>query len=496
MLKKFLLLSCSLLNPCIFCQISITGHVESVPSKSNAYARITLKNTSDNTEYVAYTNPGTGNFEINIPSGNYDRKVEVQNNFLFADALAVDGSQIMNLQSIQDLGKESTVYGSILEVNKVLTFTLDWSPNIIMERWRDEDMPIKVYARNYDPSDPYSMPPEYRSFFDSAINDIETKSASAVMFSEQSSPVDIGINFEYRKTDDMPQPVNGWTIYEELYPDNSLKRVTIYINRETLSSDYAKNRVFRKELMRALATTDDSIDPIHLMSSTSQTSVLSNDEGKALQIMYTLKNLTDMSKHKYTVVTAPVPVELTRFSFLQQNNIVKLLWNTATEVNNYGFDIERKLYSWKSIGFVRGNGTSNSPKDYIFVDTLKQPGNYVYRLKQVDNDGSFEYSPEVNVDLDDIVKTYALMQNYPNPINPSTVIKYSLPQESYIQLIIYNSLGQVVKELVNTTQSAGNFEQVFNGSNFSSGVYFYSLFAKPLNGENEFRQVKKLILLK
>ncbi len=123
--------------------------------------------------------------------------------------------------------------------------------------------------------------------------------------------------------------------------------------------------------------------------------------------------------------TIPLPVELTDFTSKMDNDKVILKWNTATEINNYGFDVERSnnLSGWVEVGFVKGNGNSNSPKQYSFVDDNPVGGaDLDYRLKQLDNDGNFQYSGITKVKL--LPKEFSLFQNYPNPFNPSTTIKY------------------------------------------------------------------------
>ncbi len=191
-----------------------------------------------------------------------------------------------------------------------------------------------------------------------------------------------------------------------------------------------------------------------------------------------------------------LPVELSTFTASAVNGKVTLNWQTATEVNNYGFEIERMLVNrkWEKIGFVKGAGNSNSPKEYTFADNTSAASTPLsYRLKQIDNDGKFTYSKEITVELSSMPAEFSLSQNYPNPFNPATTIRYSVPvtlSPVTVSLVVYNLLGQEVATLVNTRQSAGNYEVKFNASGLSSGVYLYKLQA------GEFSAVKKLILLK
>ena len=198
-----------------------------------------------------------------------------------------------------------------------------------------------------------------------------------------------------------------------------------------------------------------------------------------------------------------LPVELTSFTSNVIGNKVELNWRTATEVNNYGFELERlavsnqqlaksqglNANSWVKIGFVEGNGNSNSPKSYSFTDEPKGGKEFNYRLKQIDNDGTYEYSDIVTTVLENI-STFALEQNYPNPFNPTTMISYTIPERVNVKLKIYDMIAQQVAELVNSSQEAGHYQVTFDGSDLPSGVYFYKLEA------GNFVEVKKFMLVK
>lgn len=196
-----------------------------------------------------------------------------------------------------------------------------------------------------------------------------------------------------------------------------------------------------------------------------------------------------------------LPVELTSFTAVAKGRGVELAWQTATEVNNYGFEIERMTPSqtlplqgggrgggWNKIGFVEGAGNSNSPKSYSFVDASAS-GKVAYRLKQIDRDGKFEYSNTVEV-LAATPKAFALMQNHPNPFNPSTKISYDLPAAGFVSLKVYDMLGKEVVTLVNGMQEAGAKIAEFNASQLPSGIYFYTLRTQNFNA------TKKMLMIK
>jgi hypothetical protein len=205
-----------------------------------------------------------------------------------------------------------------------------------------------------------------------------------------------------------------------------------------------------------------------------------------------------------TTVSAPLPVELSSFTGMYQDNKVKLLWRTETEVNNYGFEVLRFIQgneisepdllneeSWKKIGFVEGNGNSNSPKFYGYNDLDIISGKQYYRLKQIDNDGTYEYSEIVEVNIP-ILKEYAVLeQNYPNPFNPETKIRFVVNDNTQASVILYDAVGSKIKELFNNNVESGKIYEInFDGSLLSSGVYYYSLITSKQ------RETRKMLLLK
>jgi Secretion system C-terminal sorting domain len=195
------------------------------------------------------------------------------------------------------------------------------------------------------------------------------------------------------------------------------------------------------------------------------------------------------------------PVELVSFTGnVKNNDAIELIWKTATEVNNKGFEIQRKINSkWEKVAFIEGSGTSTTPKEYKYVDDFKYKSykaTISYRLKQIDFDGTSEYSNKVDVKVDFSPKDYVLYQNYPNPFNPTTTIKYTLPKESNVDIMIYNALGQRIEEFNEGVKVSGDHNVVWQANNMASGVYFCTITAKSTDGKNSFSKTQKMMLLK
>ncbi len=200
---------------------------------------------------------------------------------------------------------------------------------------------------------------------------------------------------------------------------------------------------------------------------------------------------------RYEETSNVVPVELISFNAAALGNMAVLTWQTATEVNNSGFEIHRSRLDiptgeksrWDKIAFVEGYGTSTEPHNYKFIDRTGLSGKFSYMLVQVDYDGTRTGSDPTEVSID-LPKDFTLAQNYPNPFNPETTIGYTIPEKSLVTLAVFDQLGKRIGLLVDEIKSSGRHEVNFNASGLSSGIYFYELRA------GQYKSARKMILLK
>lgn len=204
-----------------------------------------------------------------------------------------------------------------------------------------------------------------------------------------------------------------------------------------------------------------------------------------------------------TINGLPVPVELTSFTASFVDNKILISWQTSSETNNMGFEIQKLTnrknnstndYDWNVLGFIQGAGTSTEIKDYTFAEINVKAGTYKYRLKQIDFDGKFTFSNEIEIVVD-VPMEFALNQNYPNPFNPSTIIRYQLAEAGFVTLKVYDVLGREVITLVDEEKEAGYYKIEFSSASLgntalSSGVYYYRIKA------GNFIETKKMILLR
>lgn len=197
--------------------------------------------------------------------------------------------------------------------------------------------------------------------------------------------------------------------------------------------------------------------------------------------------------------TPTVPVELVSFTAKVEGGKVILEWTTATELNNRGFEIERSQNiltgnkkEWITIGFEGGHGTTTETQHYSFIDQGID-GTVYYRLKQIDFDGTFTYSAETEVV---VVSSYQLEQNYPNPFNPSTIIKYSVPEESEVTIKIYDSIGKEIDSITTGVLQKGSYQKTWDAKGYASGVYFVKMNAKSLSSDKVYSNIIKMLYMK
>ncbi len=240
---------------------------------------------------------------------------------------------------------------------------------------------------------------------------------------------------------------------------------------------------------------DNNSDGNYMWARVPTTNPANGGTPKVLDHQFVYNNTGDGVNPSSDRAEGMFPVELTSFNSLVHGKDIQLNWHTATEVKSYGFSIERRTKStgggeeWSELGFINATGNSNSPKQYSFTDENVAEGKYIYRLKMIDNDGTYEYSNEVEAEVAAPNK-FELAQNYPNPFNPSTKIQYSIPVDSKVLLEIYSISGEKVVELVNEFQPTGSYTVEFNAGKLASGTYLYRIVA------GNFVQVKKLMLMK
>jgi photosystem II stability/assembly factor-like uncharacterized protein len=254
-------------------------------------------------------------------------------------------------------------------------------------------------------------------------------------------------------------------------------------------------------------------DPIHWIILGFSRYYITTDDGNSwieytdevptgITSFYAPTNHKGFASGKYGLIlkyvdTTYVPVEIISFSAEVNEENILLFWNTATETNNKGFEVEKQVHSlqsaigkWETIGFVEGTGTTTITHSYSYSDNSVSPGKYSYRLKQIDFDGSNNYSKEVEIDVNAPME-FALAQNYPNPFNPTTNISFTIQEETNVNLKLYDITGGEIRVLVNEKKRPGYYTIKLKGGELSSGVYFYRLVTS-----SGYAAVKKLILLK
>jgi hypothetical protein len=290
-------------------------------------------------------------------------------------------------------------------------------------------------------------------------------------------------------TDNLPDPVLPVTVTINLDKAKSPEE-NIYVR-------YTKDAWATSSFILANVTGDTKIYEATIPGTEVTVStvyyVLTTTASTSGELSHSTADLLTIDYYNFGGDNKTLPVELTSFNAAIRNGIVDLKWETATEVNNNGFDVERKTGNadWSKIGFVEGHGMSNSPKYYSFSDKPVGTGKIAYRLKQIDNDGQFEYSPVVEVLVDNLPNGFVMEQNYPNPFNPETSIRFALKEDTKATLQVFNTMGELVTTLFDGIAEAGRYYDIkFSGNDLSSGFYIYKLVA------GDHVSVKKMLLMK
>ncbi len=285
----------------------------------------------------------------------------------------------------------------------------------------------------------------------------------------------------------------NWKSVGSNLPDTPVNDVLIYTEDSAHPKTY-----FAATDIGVFLTKDDGVSWVELADGIPNTLIMHLDYSP---ITHTLIAGTHGRGVYEAYIDFYLPVELAAFSASVSENNVELNWETSTETNNKGFEVERKLKNqdWTAIGYVNGNGTTSEKHSYRFNDdgmNENYEGRVLYRLKQIDFDGSFNYSNQVTADFNFVPSQVTLAQNYPNPFNPATTIKYSIPVEANVALSVFNSLGEKVSELVNSVQASGNYQVTWNARDFASGVYFYTLEVSDMQNHSLFNDSRKIVLVK
>jgi Ice-binding-like/Secretion system C-terminal sorting domain len=234
-------------------------------------------------------------------------------------------------------------------------------------------------------------------------------------------------------------------------------------------------------------------DQVTLIGTSAMKGIILGQTGIAMGDNGTLDGRALAQANVTLIHNTVLPVELTSFTATGTRSGAMLAWKTATEKNNFGFNIERRTVGssvWNKVGFVAGHGTSNIANSYSYADANVAAGSYAYRVAQVDNDGTVKAYNESEVTIGAAAKVLTL-GNYPNPFNPTTTFEFSVPNDGLTIVKIYNVLGQEVLTAFSGEVKAGTYQHAtFDGSKFSSGVYFYAI---ENSGQ---RMIKKMLMLK
>jgi hypothetical protein len=475
----------------------VSGTVQTVPSRTTpTEAKITLTNTSNGNKYAQRTRDGT--FTLNVPNGTYEEKVEVQGNYLLQGNVSITGNKTINEKIIEDKPLTSELYlgwnRSLLFLFKSLTATTDGSPRgTLLSRARDS--PLKIFARNYDPEDPISMPQGIRPYLDTILADINVKTDAILQFVETGTDP-VRVQFQYPTSAEMPMSgVFGWTMF-------NYDLTNIWIDRQFLlyymnNNQHNKNNgIFARELYRATAMFTNSADPAMVSYTSGPTAARFHpDESEVIKRVFTLDNGTDMFRHKDVVVTSIPNVlpQLITFSAPANNSTITYVDDNLvinyTSINPRDGDGEAQ----RVVVRLRGNGLDQYITDANTDGIILVPKTTFEPLKQYTLEGmtisGFDTLSAANTITfntpEDIPTTISEpgsngIKIYPNPVKSILTIENLHSLSGLVTIEITGSNGQIMKKL--------RFEEdyqnsiLINFSDFDPGLYFIILKSKTYSG--------------
>ncbi|MBS4036411.1 MAG: hypothetical protein KGZ85_18260 [Ignavibacterium sp.] len=304
------------------------------------------------------------------------------------------------------------------------------------------------------------------------------------------------LTFSGFNTDKVYRSTNGgssWSSIQGNLPNTPVNDILIFTDTTA-----APNTYFVATDIGVFVTDDGGVNWVEIPSGLPNTVIMHLDYSSSNKM---LRAGTHGRGVYEAYIDFTIPVELSLFTAEQADKKIILNWSTATETNNRGFEIQRKLKNqdWEVLSFIPGYGTTTEPKSYSYQDDfefLPYNGRVLYRLKQNDFDGTSDYSNQVFVDVTFVPSESNLSQNYPNPFNPSTTIKYSINVEGKVRVAVFSPIGQQIEELVSKNQSPGTYEIIWNAERNASGIYFYLFELSGQNGEIIYKEMKKLVLIK
>ena len=510
---SFVILTVVLSCACLYGQYyNVTGKLISVPDNDCIKGKITLQDMANGKKYTSAIDNTTGSFLISIPTGTYQRTIEAINHYFFLDTLSIKTDTTLNKEIVKYLVVNSTNYQGynkpFLLLFKDMTNTWRNQPGQVIHRWaptNGDTTVIPVFPRRYDPNDSISMPAEWATAYDSCVDYLGTcEIKDKIRFEEKITNDSVhNIHYSWSNNNQMPIPGSyGYTIRgpaDAQYIGNS----GIWMNRQFLYTAGIRITNLR-EIVRSLGLESNSIDPTSVMwVNGNGNRVLSSDDINILRTLFSLTPATDMFPYKDSVITyvnfppdKPLLVGPKNYDTLR-TGIQSFAWNKSTDAENDTISYAVRIYNEQKDTTISGL----SDTTLTIKNVLQMLGAQKYYHWSVQaNDGINCTYSNANIFYTGILSStgkqlynhliYALNQNYPNPFNPSTIINYSLPISTRVQLSIYNQLGEKIAILQDGEKEAGNYSVKWDAVHMASGIYFYELRTE------KYHAVKKLLLVK